>query len=154
MMGQARCCSSGLYQTPRLPSCPSAAAQSESPFSASPIICGGCSLDLCLADVLQCSCRVSACTWPVSNTHLGCMESAGASSSICRTWSGWGCPWRTAPAPCLVRRPCRSATWQSSGRWLAPHLAGVTVTEAVKDAYAALPLGPSRTRRVVLGEAA
>ncbi len=57
--------------------------------------------------------------------------------------------------PTKLRPVLRSArVWEQSGRWLAPHLAGVTVTEAVKDAYAALPLGRGRTRRVVLGEAA
>ena len=55
--------------------------------------------------------------------------------------------------PTKLRPVLRSArVWEQSGRWLAPHLAGVTVTEAVKDAYAALPLGaeprpPRRARR-------
>ena len=43
--------------------------------------------------------------------------------------------------------------WEVGGRWLAPHLAGVTITEAVKDVYAALPVRAAR-RRVVFGRAA
>ena len=48
---------------------------------------------------------------------------------------------RTAPA------------WEAGGRWLAPQLAGVTITEAVKDLYAAIPL-KRRLRRMVLSPAA
>jgi SAM-dependent methyltransferase len=45
--------------------------------------------------------------------------------------------------------------WERTGRWLAPQLAGVTLTEAVKDVYAAIPLrAASRRRRLVLAEAA
>ncbi len=57
--------------------------------------------------------------------------------------------------PVNLRVVLRSARlWERGGRWLAPHLAGVTVTEAVKDAYATIPLGRSRARRVMLSEAA
>ena len=44
--------------------------------------------------------------------------------------------------------------WERAGRWLAPQLGGVSVTEAVKDAYAAVPLKHARQRRLVLSEAA
>ena len=42
---------------------------------------------------------------------------------------------------------------ESGGRWLAPEFAGVTITEAVKDVYAAIPLKRTR-RRLVLSRAA
>ncbi|MDE2007571.1 MAG: class I SAM-dependent methyltransferase [Rhodospirillales bacterium] len=45
----------------------------------------------------------------------------------------------------LLERPARR---------FAPALAGVTITEAVKDVYAALPLRPAPRRRLVLAEAA
>jgi len=49
----------------------------------------------------------------------------------------------------------RSAqVWERVGRWLAPQFAGVTLTEAVKDAYAVLPLSRARARRLVLSQAA
>ena len=44
--------------------------------------------------------------------------------------------------------------WERSGHWLTPRLGGVTVTEAVKDAYAAVPLKRARQRRLVLSAAA
>ena len=47
-----------------------------------------------------------------------------------------------------------SAAWEAIGRTLFPELAGVTITEAVKDAYAALPIGTPAKRRLVLSEAA
>ena len=43
--------------------------------------------------------------------------------------------------------------WEDGGRYLAPHLAGVTITEAVKDVYAAIPIKRA-VRRLVLGQAA
>jgi SAM-dependent methyltransferase len=43
--------------------------------------------------------------------------------------------------------------WESSGRRVLPHLAGVTITEAVKDVYAAVPLRVARRRRLVLADA-
>lgn len=56
--------------------------------------------------------------------------------------------------PLRLRLLLRSASaWEAGGRWLAPHLAGVTITEAVKDVYAALPLKRSM-RRMVFSQAA
>ncbi len=52
----------------------------------------------------------------------------------------------------LVLRTARF--WEAVGRALFWDLAGVTLTEAVKDTYAALPLGAPAVRRVVLSEAA
>lgn len=51
----------------------------------------------------------------------------------------------------LVLRGAR--LWEAAGRRILPRLAGVTVTEAVKDLYAAIPTRPAR-RRLVLSEAA
>ncbi|MDE2580248.1 MAG: methyltransferase domain-containing protein [Rhodospirillales bacterium] len=44
--------------------------------------------------------------------------------------------------------------FERSGRRFAPGLAGVTITEAVKDVYAAVPLRAAPRRRLVLAEAA
>jgi SAM-dependent methyltransferase len=44
--------------------------------------------------------------------------------------------------------------WERFGRVLAPRLAGVTITEAIKDVYAAIPMGATPQRRVVLAGAA
>lgn len=56
--------------------------------------------------------------------------------------------------PMQARLVLRSArAWEAGGRWLLPHLAGVTITEAVKDVYAAIPVKQGR-RRMVLSEAA
>ena len=44
--------------------------------------------------------------------------------------------------------------WERAGRRMAPQFAGLTITEAVKDVYAALPLVASARRRLVLSEAA
>ena len=44
--------------------------------------------------------------------------------------------------------------WERAGRRLMPQFSGVTMTEAVKDVYAALPLAASARRRLVLSEAA
>jgi SAM-dependent methyltransferase len=43
---------------------------------------------------------------------------------------------------------------ERTGRRLTPRCAGVTLTEAVKDVYAAMPLKPVPRRRLVLAEAA
>ena len=43
--------------------------------------------------------------------------------------------------------------WEAAGRRVAPRLAGVTVTEASKDVYAALPITGKRLRRLVFAEA-
>jgi hypothetical protein len=42
--------------------------------------------------------------------------------------------------------------WEQVGHAVAADLAGVTLTEAVKDAYAAMPLGEAVRRQVVLTE--
>ncbi len=46
------------------------------------------------------------------------------------------------------------ALWEHAGRALLPQLAGVLLTEAVKDAYAAVPVLEPAWRRVILPEAA
>ena len=52
------------------------------------------------------------------------------------------------PAP--WRPMLRSARlWERAGRFALPGFAGVTITEAAKDAYAALPLRPVPRRRVL-----
>lgn len=57
--------------------------------------------------------------------------------------------------PTRLRAVLRAARlWEKGGRWLAPQFAGVTVTEAIKDAYAALPLSRAPARRLVLSKAA
>ncbi len=57
--------------------------------------------------------------------------------------------------PVSLRLVLRSARlFERTGRFLVPHLAGVTLTEAVKDVYAAVPLRGVRARRVVLPEMA
>jgi hypothetical protein len=43
--------------------------------------------------------------------------------------------------------------WEEGGRYLAPQFAGVTITEAVKDVYAAIPVKRA-LRRMVLSQAA
>ena len=40
--------------------------------------------------------------------------------------------------------------WESVGHRLAPGLAGLTLTEAMKDIYAAMPVEAARRRRVVM----
>jgi len=52
----------------------------------------------------------------------------------------------------LLQRGAR--LWETTGRRYVPRLAGVTITEAVKDVYAAIPAGAGLRRRVVLAEAA
>ena len=53
-----------------------------------------------------------------------------------------------------VRLALRHArVWERGGRWLMPEFAGVTITEAIKDAYAGLPVVRGGRRRVVLGRA-
>jgi len=57
--------------------------------------------------------------------------------------------------PTNLRLVLRGAPlWERAGRRLAPRLAGVTITEAVKDVYAALPVQHARRRRLVLSQAA
>lgn len=52
----------------------------------------------------------------------------------------------------LVQRGAR--LWERTGRRFLPRLAGVTITEAAKDMYAALPAGAPVRRRMVLADAA
>jgi len=47
-----------------------------------------------------------------------------------------------------------AAVWERGGRYLAPRFAGVTITEAVKDVYAGLPVQRAARRRLVLSNAA
>jgi SAM-dependent methyltransferase len=47
-----------------------------------------------------------------------------------------------------------AALFERTGRRYVPGLAGVTITDAVKDAYAAMPLRAEPQRRLVLAEAA
>ena len=57
--------------------------------------------------------------------------------------------------PLRYRVVLRSAAlFERAGRQLAPRFAGLTLAEAVKDTYAALPLQAPARRRVVLAEAA
>lgn len=57
--------------------------------------------------------------------------------------------------PVRLRLVLRGARlWEGSGRRVAPRLAGVTLTEAVKDVYAALPVQTAKRRRLVLSESA
>jgi len=57
--------------------------------------------------------------------------------------------------PARLRIVLRSAPiWENGGRQLAPRLAGVTITEAVKDVYAALPVQRAQRRRLVFSQAA
>jgi hypothetical protein len=56
--------------------------------------------------------------------------------------------------PAKLRLVLRSARlWERTGRRFVPQFAGVTLTEAVKDMYAAVPVRAVR-RRLVLSEAA
>jgi SAM-dependent methyltransferase len=43
--------------------------------------------------------------------------------------------------------------WERAGHWAMPQLAGVTITEAVKDVYSAIPTNLTPSRRIVLAEA-
>ncbi len=57
--------------------------------------------------------------------------------------------------PAKLRIVLRGAPmWEHGGRRIAPRLAGVTITEAVKDVYAALPVQRARRRRLVFSQAA
>jgi SAM-dependent methyltransferase len=56
--------------------------------------------------------------------------------------------------PTNLRIALRSAPlWERVGRRMAPRFAGVTITEAVKDAYAAVPVRTAPRRRLVLADA-
>jgi len=57
--------------------------------------------------------------------------------------------------PSRMRVVLRGAPlFEQAGRKMAPGLAGVTLTEAVKDVYAALPVTTVQRRRLVLADAA
>ncbi|MBV9783489.1 MAG: class I SAM-dependent methyltransferase [Acidisphaera sp.] len=57
--------------------------------------------------------------------------------------------------PVTVRLLLRGARfWEAAGRRLAPQFAGVTISEAVKDVYAAVPVKAVPRRRMVLADAA
>jgi hypothetical protein len=57
--------------------------------------------------------------------------------------------------PSRMRIMLRSGPlFERVGRWMAPGFAGVTLTEAVKDVYAAMPVRAVPRRRLVLAEAA
>jgi SAM-dependent methyltransferase len=57
--------------------------------------------------------------------------------------------------PANLRLVLRSGhLWDRAGRALAPRLAGVTITEAIKDVYAAIPMGAPPKRRVLMAPAA
>lgn len=57
--------------------------------------------------------------------------------------------------PTQIRLLLRTARlWERGGRALMPTLGGVTLTEAVKDAYAAMPVRRVQQRRLVLSKAA
>jgi SAM-dependent methyltransferase len=57
--------------------------------------------------------------------------------------------------PTRLRTVLRSARlWERGGRRLAPQLAGVTITEAVKDVYAGMPVEAVARRRLALAEVA
>jgi SAM-dependent methyltransferase len=56
--------------------------------------------------------------------------------------------------PTSLRVVLRGARlWEQTGRRLVPRLAGVTITEAVKDVYAAVPVQAVPRRRMVLADA-
>jgi len=56
--------------------------------------------------------------------------------------------------PTSLRLVLRGARlWESGGRRVLPRLAGVTLTEAVKDVYAAVPVHAVLRRRMVLADA-
>jgi hypothetical protein len=52
----------------------------------------------------------------------------------------------------LVLRSARA--WERAGRALLPRIAGVTINEAIKDMYAAVPAPAVKQRRLVLAHAA
>ena len=85
---------------------------------------------------------------PYTSGQLGRLL-AGALFRVERRASAlWMPPWR-------ARLILRSAPlFERLGRRFLPGLAGVTITEAVKDVYAAMPLVPASRRRLIRVEAA
>jgi hypothetical protein len=85
---------------------------------------------------------------PYSTGQLGRLLAAGLFRVERRDAALWMPPSR-------VRVLLRSAPLlERAGRRLMPGLAGVTLTEAVKDVYAAMPVRKVPRRRLVLAEAA
>lgn len=85
---------------------------------------------------------------PYSNRQLGRLLAAGLFRVERRDAALWMPPART-------RIVLRSAPlFEGAGRTAIPGLAGVTLTEAVKDVYAAMPVHAVPRRRLVLAEAA
>jgi SAM-dependent methyltransferase len=85
---------------------------------------------------------------PYSAGQLGRLLAAG----MFRVERREACLW---VPPSRMRLLLRSAPlFEKAGREMVPGLAGVMVTEAVKDVYAAMPLKPAPRRRLVLAEAA
>jgi SAM-dependent methyltransferase len=63
--------------------------------------------------------------------------------------------WALYVPPTRLRIVLRGARlWERAGRRVVPHLAGVVITEAVKDVYAAVPADATARRRMVLADAA
>ena len=54
----------------------------------------------------------------------------------------------------VAEKAAGAPLFERAGRRLMPGLSGVTITEAVKDVYAAMPLQPAMRRRLVRVEAA
>jgi SAM-dependent methyltransferase len=85
---------------------------------------------------------------PYSTGQLGRLLSGALFRVERRDGALWMPPWQSRP----ILRGAR--LFERLGRRLIPGLAGVTITEAVKDVYAALPLEPASRRRLVRVEAA
>lgn len=85
---------------------------------------------------------------PYSAGQLGRLLAAG----MFRVERRDACLWMP---PSKLRILLRSAPlWERAGRKMVPGLAGVTLTEAVKDVYAAMPVQAVARRRIVLAEVA
>lgn len=85
---------------------------------------------------------------PYSTGQLGRLLASGLFRIERRDAALWMPPTRTR---ILLRG---APLFEAAGRRLAPALAGVTLTEAVKDVYAAMPVRKVPRRRLVLAEAA
>jgi SAM-dependent methyltransferase len=85
---------------------------------------------------------------PYSSGQLGRLLAA----SLFRVERRDACLWMP---PAKLRVVLRSGKlWEQAGRKMVPALAGVTLTEGVKDVYAAMPVQAVPRRRIVLAEAA
>lgn len=85
---------------------------------------------------------------PYSNGQLGRLLAAGLFRVERREAALWTPPLRSR----LVLRA--ASLFERAGRRVAPGLAGVTLAEAVKDVYAAMPVEAVGRRRMVLADAA